>query len=141
MSSDFVAGGAGEDEGSVGVSSHGPAAVVDEPVVEGAEPGGVVEDGLAAVGPPDDVVGFGGWAAAAAERAPAVLFDPGGAFDGVGEAALGFVRDVEDGAVAAEDGGQEFGVAGESAHGVGGLTRIPDGSSPQASRRSRSRVV
>ena len=51
---------AGEGDGAGGVHGDGPAAVVDEVVVERAEQDQVRPVGAAAVAPPDDVVGVGG---------------------------------------------------------------------------------
>ena len=133
-SSVFDAPGVDEGEGAVLLAAHAPAAFVDEPVVEGAEPGGVVEGRQSAFGPPDDVVAVGGWSAAAFEGASAVLFDPGGAAYGVREAAV-VLAEVEDLGVAAEHGGDDAGGAGD-ASGGGGADGRPGGQQPQASLRS-----
>src|SRR3954447_20834064 len=94
--------------------------MVDDVVVVVAEQGGVVGGGGSAVGPVDEVVGFGPfrWAGAGVEGAAAVAGHEGapeGAGDGVGGA-----PDVEGFAVAAEDDGDDPGVEGEAAGGLGG---------------------
>ena len=86
-------------------------------MVFAAEQDEVVEGGLAAVGPVDDVVGVAhhGWAGAAGEGAVVVAGDQG-APQGRGDESCG-AGDVEDLAVVAEADGDEVGVAGEAADG------------------------
>src|SRR4051812_45101846 len=104
--------GAGEGVAAVGVAAHGPAAFVYQPVVEGAEPGGVVQAGAAAVGPPDDVVQLDDLAPAVRVGATATVTQPGAAADGGGERA-GEPADVEQLTVRAEHGRDDLGVAGQ----------------------------
>ena len=113
-----VAVGAGPEIAAVGCSAEGPAAFVGEPVVERAEPGGVVEVGGSVVTAEADVVQLHGWVAAAEEHAPAVVAQVGAASDRGGELVVGDT-DVEHVAATAEDGGDELGVAGEASRGVG----------------------
>jgi hypothetical protein len=94
--------------------------VVGEGVVATAEQGEVVEAGGSAVCPVLDVVGVAGdrWAGAAGERAVAVPQHqcvP----DTAGDEAVG-AADVENLAVTAEHGGQEFGITGETTDRGGG---------------------
>ena len=98
---------------------HGPVAVVQVSVVVAAEEDGVGQAGGAAVGPVVDVVGVAParWSVAAGERAAAVAEDEGASERPGDEAALS--PDVEDLAGAAEDDGQQGGVAGEPTHGLG----------------------
>src|SRR4051794_27124094 len=51
-----VAVWSGEAQGAVGLALHLPVGVVDEPVVERAQMGAVVQAGESAAAPPDDVV-------------------------------------------------------------------------------------
>ena len=89
-------------------------------MVVAAEQDGVVEVGGAAVGPVVDVVGVAParWSVAAGEGAAAVAQHEGASERAGDEAALS--ADVEDLAGAAEDGGEDGGVAGEAAHRVRG---------------------
>ena len=84
-------------------------------MVLAAEQDEVGQRGRAAVGPVDDVVGVAhrGWSGAAGERAVLVAQDQGDPDRG-GDEAVG-AADVEDLAVAAEDAGDDVGVAGEAA--------------------------
>ena len=94
---------------------------VDVGVVAGAEQGEVVGVGWAVVGVPfAEVVGFapGGGSVAAGVGAAVVAQAEVADLVGAGEA--GGAAEVEDGAVGAEDGGDEQGVAGEAADGGGG---------------------
>ena len=78
--------GSGPDVG-VGyrVAVQGPAAFVNEPVVEGTEPRGVGEDAGPVVAAEHDVVELGDPAATVRERAAAAVTDPGGAALGDGD--------------------------------------------------------
>ena len=110
--------GSGPDVG-VGyrVAVQGPAAFVNEAVVEGTEPRGVGEDAGPVVAAEDDVVEFGDPALAVGERAATAVTDPGGAALRDGELVVG-LADVEHFAVAAEDDRDDLGVAGEPACGL-----------------------
>src|SRR4051812_13332637 len=118
MSSSLLAVGSGPEVVAVGCSLECPAAFVGEAVVVVAEPGGVVDAGGALSAAPDDVVELAGWVVAVGEGAAALVADPGGAALGGGEFVVG-LADVEHFAVAAEDDGDELGVAGEPAGGFG----------------------
>ena len=101
------------------VEVDGPAVVVDDPVVLGAQQHQVVQGGRAAVGPVPDVVGVApaGGSAAAGERAAAVAHDqrpPQRGRDDAGAAA-----DVEQGTGGVDDRDLQPGVAAESAGGLG----------------------
>ena len=87
---------------------------LDEAMVAGADEGGVVQTGRAAGPPGDEVVGVAvsGWAWAAGEDAAAISER-----DGLAEIAgeqPGGVAEVEELGLAAQDGGQDVGVAGEA---------------------------
>src|SRR3954468_20935518 len=131
MSSSLLAVGAGPQVGLlVGrVALQCPAAFVGEAVVVVAEPGGVVDAGGALAAAPDDVVQLAGWVVAVGERAAALVADPGGAALGGGEFVVG-LADVEHFTVAAEDDGDELGVAGEPAGGFGADLRAGRGGGP-----------
>src|SRR4051794_31363700 len=112
--------GCGEDrEAGVGVAGGVPVAFVDEPVVEGAQPGAVVDAGDAPVSPMVQVVELAGWSSAVGVGAAVAVADAGGADLGGGPDPAG-AADVEDLACAAEDGGQDLGVAGEPPRRLGG---------------------
>lgn len=89
----------------------------------------VVEAGGSAVGPVEDVVGVAGdgEAVAAGEGAVLVAQDEGEPDRG-GDQAAG-ATDVEDLALAAEDGGDDLGVAGQAAYGGCGQG-LPEGRVP-----------
>src|SRR4051794_28343860 len=109
----LLAVGSGPHVGVVdGVSLEGPAAFVEEFVVEVAEPRGVVEAGGAAAATPDDVVQLDGGVAAARERASPAVAVPGGAALRGGELVVE-LADVEDLPVAAEHDRHDAGVTGE----------------------------
>src|SRR3954463_2158814 len=114
----LLAVGSGPQVVAVGCALECPAAFVGEAVVVVAEPGGVVDAGGALAAAPDDVVQLAGWVVAVGEGAAALVADPGGAALGGGELVVG-LADVEHFAVAAEDDGDELGVAGEPAGGFG----------------------
>src|SRR3954452_3799255 len=114
----LLAVGSGPQVVAVGGSLECPAAFVGEAVVVVAEPGGVVDAGGALAAAPDDVVELAGWVVAVGERAAALVADPGGAALGGGELVVGWA-DVEQFTVAAEDDGDELGVAGEPPRGFG----------------------
>ena len=105
---------------SVGGEADLPLVVVDEGVVAAAEQGGVVVVGGAAVCPVVDVVVFGplSWGGAAGEDAADVSGEDGPAAGGV-EGAAGSAH-VEGFVVAAQDRGDDPGVAGEHADVVDG---------------------
>src|SRR4051794_32399170 len=107
-----------EGEAAVGVSSHRPLAFVDQPVVVGAQPGGVVERGLATVSPPGDVVALHHRSPATGEGALAALLNIGSASDRRAEVS-GRPADVEDFAPRPENHRDERGIAGEPARSVG----------------------
>ena len=115
-------GGGGIQFGSSGggVDVDLPGGLVDQGVVFAAEQDEVVEGCGAVVGPVGDVVGVAGdgEAGAAGEGAVLVAEDQGGP-DAGGDQAAG-AADVEDLALGAEDGGDDLGVAGQSAGGGGG---------------------
>lgn len=92
----------------------GPAALLEVPVVVAAEQGEVVEVGVAAVGPGEDVVALAPlrWMGAGGEGAAGVAGDEGEGLGAGGDAAG--AAEVEDGAVGVEQGGSEFGLVGES---------------------------
>src|SRR4051794_39761981 len=90
-----------------------------EVVVEGAEPGGVVEAAGAASGAPNDVVELDHGGAAVGERAPAAVAGVGGAAGGDVELAAG-LADFDDLTVGAEHDRDDLRVAGEPAGGRGG---------------------
>src|SRR5436305_14937370 len=82
MSDPLSAVGAGPQVAAVvGLAGQGPAAVVGEPVVVVAQPGGVVEAARAAVAAEGDVVQLADGVAAVGERAPAAVAHIGGAAD------------------------------------------------------------
>src|SRR3954449_4223030 len=114
----LLAVGSGPKVVAVGGSLECPAAFVGEAVVVVAEPGGVVDASGALSAAPDDVVQLAGGVVAVGEGAAALVADPGGAALGGGEFVVG-LADVEHFAVAAEDDGDELGVAGEPAGGFG----------------------
>src|SRR3954451_15590460 len=114
----LLAVGSGPQVVAVGGALECPAACVGEAVVVVAEPGGVVDAGGALAAAPDDVVELAGGVVAVGEGAAALVADPGGAALGGGEFVVG-LADVEHFAVAAEDDGDELGVAGEPAGGFG----------------------
>src|SRR3954447_11301277 len=90
MSSSLLAVGSGPEVGLVGgVALQGPAAFVGEVVVEGAEPGGVVEAVGSAVAPPDDVVEVDDGGAAVGEGASSAVAGVGGAAGGAPALAAG----------------------------------------------------
>ena len=103
-----------------GVEACLPGCVVDDAVVMAAEQGEVVELGWAAVDPVGEVVGVAheGWSSAGGEGAVSVAEDQGGPDRGGDRSAE--AAHVEDLAVAAEDGGDDLGVTGQPAEGVGG---------------------
>src|SRR3954447_21087116 len=105
--SSLSAVGGGEGDESVGVSLGGPVALVEEPVVEGAEPAAVVDAGRPAVGPVVEVVELAGGSAAVGVGAAVVVADAGGADLGGGPDPGG-AADVEERAGASEDGGQDL---------------------------------
>ena len=92
---------------------------VDHVVVMGAEQGPVVGSGGSAAGPVGDVVGFapGGGDGAAGEGAALVAGDEG--FAEVGREEPGGPADVQDPSLAAEQDGDDVGVAGDLPHGRG----------------------
>src|SRR3954452_11952038 len=119
MSLSLLALGSGPQVGVVGgVALQRPAVVVHEPVVERAQPGGVVEGGGAAVSSPPDVVQLDDVAAAVGERAASTVAQVGGAALGDGELAVG-LADVEDVPVAAEHDRDDLRVAREPPRGRG----------------------
>src|SRR6266545_307155 len=113
-------GGWGEFGQAVAGDADGPVLVVCGVVVSGAEEDGVVQVGGAAVGPVPQMVGVApaGGQVAAGEGAARIPQDQGAAQRG-GDGALR-AAEVQGLAGPAEDGGDDFGVAGESAHGGGG---------------------
>src|SRR6266545_7732227 len=113
-------GGWGEFGQAVAGDADGPVLVVCGVVVSGAEEDGVVQVGGAAVGPVPQMVGVApaGGQVAAGEGAARIPQGQGAAQRG-GDGALG-AAEVQGLAGPAEDGGDDFGVAGESAHGGGG---------------------
>src|SRR6266498_3038113 len=113
-------GGWGEFGVAVGGDADGPVLVVCGVVVAGAEQDGVEQVGGAAVGPVQQMVDVApaGGQVAAGEGAALIAEDQGAAQRG-GDGALG-AAEVQGLAGPAEDGGDDFGVAGESAHGGGG---------------------
>src|SRR3954451_13324582 len=134
----LLAVGSGPQVVAVGGALECPAAFVGEAVVVVAEPGGVVDAGGALSAAPDDVVQLGGRVVAVGEGAAAAVADPGGAALGGGEFVVG-LADVEHFAVAAEDDGDELGVAA-SRRAVSALICAPDGRVSQPSRSRPSRV-
>src|SRR4051795_6596580 len=120
MSSALLAVGSGPEVGLVdGVALQGPAAFVGEVVVEGAEPGGVVEASGAASGAPYDVVELDDGGAAVGERAPSAVAGVGGAAGGDVELAAG-LADLDDLPVGAEHDRDDLRVAREPPGGRGG---------------------
>src|SRR4051812_5324938 len=117
MSMSSLAGRAGPGEAAIGTAFERPAAVVDEPVMERAEPGAVVERGGATEGPPSDVVELDAAAPALGERASAGLFEPGGAALGGGPLPGGSA-DVEDFTLRPEHDRDDLGVTREPTGGV-----------------------
>src|SRR5436305_7999278 len=79
MSDALLAVGSGPQVAAVGLSLQRPFAFVDEPMMEGAQPGGVVENAGSAVAAEDDVVQLGDVVAAVGEGALAAVAVVGGA--------------------------------------------------------------
>src|SRR5438270_12632569 len=95
MSSSLLTLGSGPHVGVVdGVAVQRPAAVVHEPVMERAQPRGVVQGARAAVSSPPDVMQLDDVAAAVGERAAPTVAQVGRAALGDGELPTG-LADVE----------------------------------------------
>src|SRR3954464_4634275 len=100
------------------VSFESPTTFVNQPMVIGAQPGGVFETRASASSAEDDVVELVYRVAAAGEGAAAAVALVGGAALGGGELVVG-LADVEDFTFGAEHHRDQLGIAGESARGFG----------------------
>src|SRR6476661_486773 len=112
--------GVGDEPGDAVFDVDVPLFCVDQVVVVGAEEDAVVGAGGSALGPVGDVVGFAPGCGDGAVGEGAALVAGVEGFADVGWEDAGGAADVEDASLAAEEDGDDVGVAGDFADGGGG---------------------